>query len=508
MLVMFVLYLVALRIAIRLKSHPDIGKWILWFGLGFRLVLLPSHPILEIDIYRYMWDGRVVAECENPFQYSPRDVLASSTETGDIRLRSLVKLRDRSIVTQTVLSRIHFEHLTTIYPPVSQLVFAAAATVVPESTSLWTQRLMTKLFIVSFDVLTMLAMMRLLKHFRKPPGWLVCYAWSPLVLKEFANSGHLDAIAIGLTAWAIVWWIEALRSKSMGRLLLAAATLGLAVGAKLYPIVIVPVIAISIIRHVGVRQMATAGIVFGIMATVCLRPMLFADPVDVLQTNSDIAFVAARKDAIAPEPGTSPPLPDDYAEVVQSDYGTLEVVPPTPLAENFESNKPTGSGLTAFLGTWRMNDLLFMVIHENLRPDSNAWFSIVPDAAKRGMIQPLVVPLSLAELQTAFLVARCATAGLHLAIVAYLMATAWQASVKQLLDLAFLSVAWFWLLLPTLDLGHATTAVHKAKMLAVAIGMRVRLLPSLLAGDQFRQPNRGGNELRRSGFLCLCGCLV
>ncbi len=132
----------------------------------------------------------------------------------------------------------------------------------------------------------------------------------------------------------------------------------------------------------------------------------------------------------------------------------------------------------------------------------------MPDAAKRGMIQPLVVPLSLAELQTAFLVARCDTAGLHLAIVAYLMATAWQASVKQLLDLAFLSVAWFWLLLPTLDLGHATTAVHKAKMLAVAIGMRVRLLPSLLAGDQFRQPNRGGNELRRSGFLCLCGCLV
>jgi hypothetical protein len=126
MLVMFVLYLVALRIAIRLKSHPDIGKWILWFGLGFRLVLLPSHPILQIDICRYMWDGRVVAECETPFQYSPRDVLASSTETGDIRLRSLVKLRDRSIVTQTVLSRIHFEHLTTIYPPVSQSVSQSA----------------------------------------------------------------------------------------------------------------------------------------------------------------------------------------------------------------------------------------------------------------------------------------------------------------------------------------------------------------------------------------------
>lgn len=454
MLAMFVLHLIGLRIAIRLKAYPDIGKWIFWLGIGFRLVLLPSHPIQEIDIYRYMWDGRVIVEGENPYHYSPRDVLASSVQTEDSSLNALVTLRNRSATTQTVLSRIHFEHLTTIYPPVSQFVFAAAAKAVPESASLWTQRFVTKLFIVLFDVLTMLALMRLLQQMRKPAGWLVCYAWSPLVLKEFSNSGHLDSIAIGLTAWAIVWWIEALRFKSAWRLLLAAATLGLAVGAKLYPIVLVPVIVISLIKHVGLRQLGAATVVFGTVTIACLRPMLTAKPVVVQSELQSVAWTESP-DAYLANAGTplalSPALPDDYAEATQSDQLVFDISPPNPLTDNTLPDKPTGAGLSTFMGTWQMNDLLFMIVHENLKPDSNAWFSVISDKAKRSLIQPVRERLHRSESQTAFLVARGATASMHLMIVVCLMMKAWQASVPQLLNLAFLSVAWFWLLLPTLN---------------------------------------------------------
>ena len=47
----FLLHLIALRSAVRLKRHASVARWIVLFGLSFRLVLLPSVPIQEIDIY-------------------------------------------------------------------------------------------------------------------------------------------------------------------------------------------------------------------------------------------------------------------------------------------------------------------------------------------------------------------------------------------------------------------------------------------------------------------------
>ena len=47
-----------------------------------RLLLLPSHPIQEIDLYRYIWDGEVSAAGVSPWEFSPAQVLAAlATET-------------------------------------------------------------------------------------------------------------------------------------------------------------------------------------------------------------------------------------------------------------------------------------------------------------------------------------------------------------------------------------------------------------------------------------------
>jgi hypothetical protein len=76
-----------------------------------------------------------------------------------------------------------------------------------------------------------------------------------LVVKETANSGHFDAIAVFLTSAAVLIVASALfrktssRTASMG--LVAAAVLGLAVGAKLYPVVLAPLFAATWIGRFG-----------------------------------------------------------------------------------------------------------------------------------------------------------------------------------------------------------------------------------------------------------------
>jgi hypothetical protein len=63
---------------------------------------------------------------------------------------------------------------------------------------------MMKLVIVLFDVGVVGLVWMLLRLLGQNEGWFVAYAWSPLVIKEFANSGHLDSIAVFLTVASIV----------------------------------------------------------------------------------------------------------------------------------------------------------------------------------------------------------------------------------------------------------------------------------------------------------------
>ena len=56
-------------------AGPDAQKGVfrdlLLFSILFRLTLLVSAPIQEIDFYRYLWDGRVLWHGLNPYRFAP-----------------------------------------------------------------------------------------------------------------------------------------------------------------------------------------------------------------------------------------------------------------------------------------------------------------------------------------------------------------------------------------------------------------------------------------------------
>lgn len=410
----FVLHLAALRIGLQLRRSDRVAGLVLGAGILFRLLLLPSHPILEIDIYRYMWDGLVVTQGVSPYRFNPAEVLACEDAGGDDGLQELISLRDSSPAVGRVLSRVHYEHLTTIYPPVSQSVFAVAAWIVPLDASARCRLIVTKLAITVFDVLTMLAVLLLLRHFRKPDAWLICYAWSPLVLKEFANSGHLDAIAICLATWAILFWLKALRQHSLSWLTCASVMLGLGIGAKIYPIVLVPVIAVTVVQRLGIQMTLVSGTTLLAVSSLALAPMwrCAAFP-------GDSNAMSAPKDA-------------------------------TQLAAE-QSSESSDNGFTAFMSSWRMNDVFFMTIQENLKPNSKAWFSVLPENVRRPIRGVATRFTGSTGSRAAFVVSRFLTALLHLLLAGWLARRALHVGDWQLPRLLFLTVAWFWLLLPTLN---------------------------------------------------------
>ena len=196
------LYLAALRFAIRCRERKKLVVIIWFFAVAPRLAFLLTEPILEIDLYRYIWDGNVAATGVNPYRYSPLDVLTAEARPGNpADLATLIELRDDSPALDTVVSRIHFSELPSPYPPVSQVVFVLVAATTPDAAEFGVHLTVMKAWLLLFDLATIGAVLGILRLTGRHPGWAVAYAWCPLVIKEFANSGHLDSIAVCLTTF-------------------------------------------------------------------------------------------------------------------------------------------------------------------------------------------------------------------------------------------------------------------------------------------------------------------
>src|SRR5712692_6907456 len=208
--ILFALYLTAAWLnAVRVRPTRSALVVVLGFGLLFRTLMLPTPVYLSSDLYRYLWDGRVQLAGVNPYRYAP----AAS---------ELTHLRDGE-----VHPHINRPGARTIYPPASQWLFALAAALAPSSIVGW------RLLLLLFEAATVALLLALLRRLGAPPTTVIVYAWSPLVVFEGVQAGHVEVAMIPLVLLALL-----LRQTEAS--VLAGAALGLAVLVKLYPAVLLP----------------------------------------------------------------------------------------------------------------------------------------------------------------------------------------------------------------------------------------------------------------------------
>jgi hypothetical protein len=174
-----------------------------------RGIALFAPQALSTDAFRYVWDGRVQAAGINPYRYLPVDPALSA-------------LRDDVIYPN--INRADYAH--TIYPPTAQISFLAIERI---SDSI----LGVKLSMLAFDALTIACLITLLRRRGLPASRVLLYAWHPLPVWEFAGTGHVDALAIGLLLLAFL--AASRRAPIWTGVALAAATL-----VKFYPAVAGP----------------------------------------------------------------------------------------------------------------------------------------------------------------------------------------------------------------------------------------------------------------------------
>ena len=65
-------------------------RWLLGtivlFAVSFRMILIFSNPILEVDFYRYLWDGIAANQGVSPYKFTPEAVLKSTASDEELEL--------------------------------------------------------------------------------------------------------------------------------------------------------------------------------------------------------------------------------------------------------------------------------------------------------------------------------------------------------------------------------------------------------------------------------------
>lgn len=232
-----IIYFIALY---GLEHSPKTGAafWIILAGaLLFRLTLYSLTPSLSTDIQRYRWDGRVQNAGWNPYAVAPNDP-------------RLAYLRDPGWAIMPG------PEIPSMYPPLSQLVFRVTARFLPGVVAF-------KLPFVLGDLLVLAILAKWLQSYPDGNYRLAIYAWNPLVIVEFAASGHNDALAIA----AMIAGLAIIR-KHPG---VSLATLTAGSLAKLFPVTLLPLA----LRLSEWPRKLRGWIAFGgaaLVAAVCIWP--------------------------------------------------------------------------------------------------------------------------------------------------------------------------------------------------------------------------------------------
>lgn len=246
-------------------SEPRFLAIALTAGLIARLILFASEPVLEDDYNRYLWDGAVTANSYNPYATSPLAVMEGH---ADAPLKAIASSAGWT------LSRINHKSLTTIYPPVAQGAFALAYVIEPWSLAAW------RGVLLAFDLATLGLLIVLLDAVGRPRIWCALYWLNPVVLKEVFNSAHMDAVILPFVLLAL---LLAMRHRTLA----ASAALGVAAGAKFWPVLLLPLMLRDVWSEKA--RLATAVLVFAGLFTLSLAPMLIHG---FDETNGLVAYVA------------------------------------------------------------------------------------------------------------------------------------------------------------------------------------------------------------------------
>ena len=223
----------------------------LYFFIGLsillRLILVFSMPNLSNDVYRFIWDGRLMVQGYNPFDHLPLYYLENETGLKGI--------------TPQLYESFGSKNFYTVYPPVAQAQFGSACWFFPQD-AYWSSVFM-KIWLFIFEIGTILLIIKLLNKFRLPDKNVLLYALNPLILFEIMGNLHFEGAMIFFLLLAV--WLFTVEKFNW-----SAVAFALSICSKLLTILFLP----FFIKRIGWKSNIQYFLVVGISCVLLFLPII------------------------------------------------------------------------------------------------------------------------------------------------------------------------------------------------------------------------------------------
>lgn len=235
-------------------------------GIFFRILLLFSFPNLSDDIYRFYWDGLLCVNGVAPFQYLPSEFISGSMQTANI-----------PGINKELFGLLNSPEYYTIYPPVCQWIFAAAAKLFPNSIEGAT--VIMKLFLLFFEIGSIVILFALSKVLGYTSKFALLYALNPLVIVELVGNVHFEAAMIFFLLAGIYLLVT-------GRWALSALAIAFSICSKLLPLMLLP----FFVRRLGLKKSIPYFFILGMATVVMFMPFLSMEIVNNFLASVNLYF--------------------------------------------------------------------------------------------------------------------------------------------------------------------------------------------------------------------------
>lgn len=240
--VLFLLYV----FIIKKLAHPS--NFAFWVGMAIlaRVVLIFAIPNLSDDIYRFIWDGRLLNQGVHPFKELPEYYI-----NNDISVPG---------IDQFLFNHLNSPNYFTIYPPVCQAIFGMAAWLFPNS--ILGSVAVMKSCLVAFEIGSIYCIIQLLKQLKLKRENVFWYALNPLIIIELTGNIHFEGGMVFFLALSLL-----LFAKNSYRW--SAIAMGFAIATKLLPLMLLP----FLFKRLGWRQSLYYFGMVGITVLVLFAPL-------------------------------------------------------------------------------------------------------------------------------------------------------------------------------------------------------------------------------------------
>lgn len=213
-------------------------KLLIFAGIFLRIILIPTYPPLSDDYFRFIWDGHSIMEEGNPYYLKPTELIKGNEN------ELLIHIYD------DLNSKIYFS----VYPPLLQGVFTISTWLFPKS--ILGSVIVMRLFLIAFEIGSIFFITKILDKFSLPKWQVLLYALNPLVIMEISGNLHFEGMMIFFLLGSIYLLAY---SKHV---IYAAISMGLAIGAKLLPVIFIP----FLLHKLGIKKAFIFGIVAGLVS--------------------------------------------------------------------------------------------------------------------------------------------------------------------------------------------------------------------------------------------------